>query len=60
MYSSCERSSAAAIASAVILGRNQVIGRLHGRTARVVSSVLEFGASGAIIIVGTAMFVATI
>jgi len=46
------------ISLAVIAGRARLLDRLHGKTAHRVSAVLEYGASGAIIAVGVAMFVA--
>ena len=46
------------LSSAVILGRTRVFARLHGNTGRLVGTVLEFAASGAIIIVGLGFFIA--
>ncbi len=45
-----------ALSSAVIMGRAGIIARLRGSTGRGVGTVLEFAASGAIIVVGLAFF----
>lgn len=45
-----------ALSSAVILGRSGILARIQGDTGRVVGTVLEFAASGAIILVGLVFF----
>ncbi len=48
------------ISLAVIVGRAQLLERLHGGSAHRLSAVLEFTASGFIIFLGTVMFMAAV
>ncbi|MFW5786153.1 MAG: hypothetical protein ACOCYC_02820 [bacterium] len=49
-----------AISVAVILGRAQLLLRLHGKAAHRLSAVLEFTASGFIIVVGAILLIAAV
>ncbi len=46
------------LSSAIILGRSGVLARVKGNAGRAVGTVLEFAASGAIILVGLVFFIA--